>query len=265
MIAPPIVLATGLAPSPDILRANQLIEAGLWLHLSGNAEGARNLFQRALSVDPANRRAQEWLVRTESAVSHVSIVDVAAPFPESLEWGAPTRSEVQVSVVLLDDSALMPGSDRVPSAEVVVLEDDEAFFPDTPALFAERRQGLATLLVGVEEMLALGDTTSALALLGKAEQTSPGDARLAAARARCEREQQVALETRLGSLKQVPMLKLRMAELMKLSLDARTGFLLSRIDGHLSYEALFSVSGMSRLDTLRVLVRLCDQDILAVR
>ena len=55
-----------------------------------------------------------------------------------------------------------------------------------------------------------------------------------------------------------------MADLMKLSLDARTGFLLSRIDGRLSFEALFAVSGMSRMDTTRVLVQLLDQDIIAV-
>jgi hypothetical protein len=52
---------------------------------------------------------------------------------------------------------------------------------------------------------------------------------------------------------------------MKLSLDPRAGFLLSRIDGSLSFEALFSVSGMSRLDTLRVLAQLLDQDIIAIR
>jgi hypothetical protein len=126
-------------------------------------------------------------------------------------------------------------------------------------------QELPTLLQGVEELLALGDVSSAMELLRKAEQVAPGDARLAAARERCAREQQAALEAQLGDLKRVPMLKLRMADLMKLSLDARTGFLLSRIDGRLSFEALFSVSGMSRLDTLRVLARLLDQDIIAVR
>lgn len=266
MIAPPVPRVPGLEPCPDILRANQLIEAGLWLHLGGNSEGAHSLFQRALTVDPSNRRAREWLSRTEADLPRApSGGEPVVLLPEASEWESPVRSEVQVSVVLLDEAALMPRSDRVPSAEVVVLEDEEAFSPDTLALLAERRQGVVTLLIGVEEMLTLGDTSSALALLDKAEGVAPGDPRLAEARERCVREQQGALEARLGNLKQVPLLKLRMAELMKLSLDARTGFLLSRIDGQLSYEALFSVSGMSRLDTLRTLVRLWDQDILTVR
>ena len=124
---------------------------------------------------------------------------------------------------------------------------------------------MRTLLVGVEDLLALGDVSSAVELLGKAEQLAPGDARLASARERCGRVQQAALEAKLGNLKRVPTLKLRMAELMKLNLDPRAGFLLSRIDGSLSFEALFSVSGMSRLDTLRVLAQLLDQDIIAIR
>ncbi|WPB81111.1 hypothetical protein KYC5002_18515 [Archangium violaceum] len=134
-----------------------------------------------------------------------------------------------------------------------------------PAPQVAPRQELPTLLQGVEDLLALGDVTSAMELLRKAEQLAPGDARLASARERCVRQFQASLEAKLGDLKRVPTLKLRMAELMKLSLDPRAGFLLSRIDGSLSFEALFSVSGMSRLDTLRVLARLLDQDIIAIR
>jgi hypothetical protein len=126
-------------------------------------------------------------------------------------------------------------------------------------------QEVSTLLQGVQDLLSLGDVSSALELLRKAEQLSPGDARVAAARERWARQQQAAWEERLGDLKRVPTLKLRMADLMKLSLDPRAGFLLSRIDGRLSFEALFAVSGMSRPDTMRVLVQLLDQDIIAVR
>ncbi len=42
-------------------RATQLIEAGLWLRLTGDIEGARALFEKALSVDPGNARATQLL------------------------------------------------------------------------------------------------------------------------------------------------------------------------------------------------------------
>jgi hypothetical protein len=41
-----------------------------------------------------------------------------------------------------------------------------------------------------------------------------------------------------------------------LNLDHRAGFVLSQIDGEVNYEDLFSVSGMSRVDTARILSQL---------
>ena len=42
-------------------RAAQLMEAGLWLRLSGDTEGARRLFEQALKLDPTNTRARQLL------------------------------------------------------------------------------------------------------------------------------------------------------------------------------------------------------------
>ncbi|ATB40979.1 TPR domain protein [Cystobacter fuscus] len=178
--------------------------------------------------------------------------------------------ELEVSVVLLEEEeAPSYGTASLPSITADVLaflsEGDvsqgEESAPESPA---RQGPGVNTLLVGVDELLSLGDVSSAQELLGKAEQLDPLEPRLEEARARCEQAQRAALEQRLGDVKQVPRLKLRMAELMKLSLDARMGFLLSRIDGHLSYEVLFSVSGMSRMETMRVLVQLLDRDIITL-
>ncbi|OJH38097.1 hypothetical protein [Cystobacter ferrugineus] len=179
--------------------------------------------------------------------------------------------ELEVSVVLLEEEEEPPSyaTASLPSITADVLAflsegdmaQEEVSQPEPPA---RKGPGVNTLLVGVDELLSLGDVSSALELLGKAEQFDPLEPRLEGARARCEQAQRIALEQRLGSMKQVPRLKLRMAELMKLSLDARMGFLLSRIDGHLSYEALFSVSGMSRMETMRVLVQLLEQDIITL-
>ena len=42
-------------------RAAQLVEAGIWLKLSGDLEGARKLFERALKLDPQNEKAAQLL------------------------------------------------------------------------------------------------------------------------------------------------------------------------------------------------------------
>ncbi|HZI04521.1 MAG TPA: hypothetical protein VEZ71_10885 [Archangium sp.] len=310
MIAPQA--STGIDPGHDVLRANQLIEAGLWLHLGGDATGARNLFVRALSHDPDNRRAREWLTKGEGARAAAPVTAAPPPAVRPMSLTSvpflASQPALEVSVVLLDEEEVaseVAASGRHITADVLAFLSEPqppvaapvapvpvAARPVAPAPVAARpvapapvairpvsapartpapvpqvapRQGVRTLLVGVEDLLALGDVSSAMDLLGKAEQLAPGDARLASARERCVRGLQASLEAKLGDLKRVPTLKLRMAELMKLSLDPRAGFLLSRIDGSLSFEALFSVSGMSRLDTLRVLARLLDQDIIAIR
>ncbi|OJT19917.1 hypothetical protein BO221_32445 [Archangium sp. Cb G35] len=357
MIAPQA--SPGIDPGHDVLQANQLIEAGFWLQLGGDAAGARTLFARALKHDPGNHRAREWLTKGEGSRVAGSVTAVPPPAvrPMSLASVPPLASEsaapqpvLEVSVVLLDEQEVAPEGRHITADVLAFLSEPEppkpaapapapapvaarpvapapvaarpvapvAARPVAPAPVAARpvapvatpapvaaravapapapvaakavtpspvaarpvaapartpapvpqaapRQELPTLLQGVEDLLALGDVTSAMELLRKAEQLAPGDARLASARERCVRQFQVSLEAKLGDLKRVPTLKLRMAELMKLSLDPRAGFLLSRIDGSLSFEALFSVSGMSRLDTLRVLARLLDQDIIAIR
>ncbi|WNG48619.1 hypothetical protein F0U60_34290 [Archangium minus] len=347
MIAPQTARGVQPGPGRDVIRANQLMEAGLWLHLGGDNEGARNLFLRALSHDPTHRRAREWLAKSEAAL-------VTAPRPRSVSPVAASvapQPALEVSVVLLDEAEMAsPGAEpRLITADVLDFLAEPESRPEaprpvppgpvaprapapapvravTPAPVAARAPAaapapvravapvaarapaavpapvrapvpapvaprapapapvravtpapvaaravtpapvpVATLLQGVEELLSLGDVSSAMELLRKVEQMAPGHPLLTAARERCVRQQQAALEAKLGDLKRVPMLKLRMAELMKLSLDPRAGFLLSRIDGRLSFEALFSVSGMSRPDTIQVLARLLDQDIITIR
>jgi hypothetical protein len=279
MIAP----HTSLEPSRDSIRANQLIEAGLWLRLGGDNEGAQRLFKRALAHDPSNPRAREWLAKGGNAAISGMPPPAVRPLAAVPRPVAP-QPVLEVSVVLLDEeveeapSAASSHGGHITADVLAFLseatrEEVEAPRPVTPVRVAapaavpqvDPRREAATLLQGVEDLLSLGDPSSAMELVLKAEVLVPGDARVVSARERCVRAQQAALEAKLGDLKRVPVLKLRMAELMRLSLDPRAGFLLSRIDGQLSYEALFSVSGMSRLDTLRVLAHLLDQDIIAIR
>jgi hypothetical protein len=290
MIAPQAAIGIDPSPSRDVLRANQLLEAGLWLRLGGDDEGARRLFMRALSHDPTHRRAKEWLAKS----APVRPVDAAAEF----------QPDAEVSIILLDEATAAsamaagpnitadvldflaegsvpePAPEPAPRFEVAPRPEPKPARPAVRALtpVPVLGQGLATvapvappvkqvtlLLQGVEELLSLGDTSSAMELLGKAEAQAPGEPRVVAARERSQHAQQAALEAKLGDLKRVPTVRLSPKELMQLKLDARAGFVLSRLDGRMSCEAVFSVSGMSRLDTMRVLAQLLDQDVITLR
>ena len=69
---------------------------------------------------------------------------------------------------------------------------------------------------------------------------------------------------RLGSLVQVPNLKVSMGDIAGLDLDHRAGFLLSQIDGMLCFEDILDMSSMSRLETLTLLADLFEKGIIGV-
>ena len=66
----------------------------------------------------------------------------------------------------------------------------------------------------------------------------------------------------LGSLTKTPVLDVKMSMLPQLNLDHRSGFLLSQIDGFMTFEDILDLSAMSRLETLEVLVDLMDKGII---
>jgi hypothetical protein len=68
-----------------------------------------------------------------------------------------------------------------------------------------------------------------------------------------------ALLGRLGSLEQVATLAVDARELRALPVDHRGAFLLSQVDGVSTLEMILDVSGMSRLDALRILAGFVEQ------
>lgn len=65
--------------------------------------------------------------------------------------------------------------------------------------------------------------------------------------------------SRLGGLQQVISVVLRPEELRWLNLDHRAGFLLSLVDGASTIDELLDISGMPRLDALKILATLREQ------
>ncbi len=112
------------------------------------------------------------------------------------------------------------------------------------------------------ELQNLDDHSGARELLLQAQSLHPELTGLADALARSETKLQTIYESKLGKLSAVPRVRLKEDEVIWLNLDHRAGFMLAQIDGTLSFEDLFSVSGMSRLDTARILAQLLDQRVI---
>jgi len=60
----------------------------------------------------------------------------------------------------------------------------------------------------------------------------------------------------------VPRLAIHAEEVMWLNLDHRAGFLLAQVDGTVSFEDLFALSGLPRLDTARILASLLAEGVI---
>ncbi len=112
------------------------------------------------------------------------------------------------------------------------------------------------------ELQGLDDHSGARELLQQAQALDPEAPEVARALADSEQTLQALYESKLGKLATIPRVRLREDEVIWLNLDHRAGFILAQIDGTMSFDDLFSVSGMSRLDTARILVQLLDQRVI---
>ena len=69
---------------------------------------------------------------------------------------------------------------------------------------------------------------------------------------------------RLGSLTHTPVINVALRDLANLDLDHRSGFLISQIDGMMTFEDILDLSAMSRLETMEVLADLLEREVIAV-
>jgi hypothetical protein len=127
----------------------------------------------------------------------------------------------------------------------------------------QMKEEVHTLLSGAKDLLDLDDHTGAMELIAKALEIDGNDADALRLKDRSERTLQTMYESKLGDLNQLPRVKLKDDEIIWLNLDHRAGFVLAQIDGSVTFEDLFAVSGMSRLDTARILAQLVEEGVIS--
>jgi tetratricopeptide (TPR) repeat protein len=129
--------------------------------------------------------------------------------------------------------------------------------PAPPAGEVER------LVAAARDLFALGNFTGALELLERALALDPRHPEARDYFARTEETLVQMYESKLGHLSRTPRVLLQPDEIVWLNLDHRAGFVLAQIDGQVTLEDIFALSGMSRLDTAKILVELTEQGAIA--
>lgn len=134
------------------------------------------------------------------------------------------------------------------------LKDIEAHKPDDSAILIQQ----------VRKLYDSGKFQSALDIINNVlAQTSTQEAEHL--KQNIERELERQQHDRIGSLSRIPVLGITLNELSNHQLDHRAGFIISQMDGLLSFEDIIDMSAMSRLETMSVLADLCDRGLITFR
>ncbi len=128
---------------------------------------------------------------------------------------------------------------------------------------ASPKEEIATILRGARDLLDLDDHSGAMELILKAQHIAPDDPDVLSMRERSEKTLLAMFESKLGKMETIPRVLLKDDEIIWLNLDHRAGFVLAQIDGTVNFDDLFSVSGMSRIDTARILSQLVEEGVIS--
>jgi hypothetical protein len=124
---------------------------------------------------------------------------------------------------------------------------------------------VAELLRQAEEWAGKGDYLKAV-LAVEAASKDDEDGTVAPALLHRHRELLYRIyEGHIGDLTAVPLVAVPLHEIAGESLDHRTGFLLSRIDGMLTFEDILDIAGMPRMEAYQILSSLLRKGVIEVR
>jgi len=186
------------------------------------------------------------------------------PSPTGLEL-----MELSASPATTRSAALPAQPTRDPRDPVLELDldlDEVARSGPPPALLvaskeASERDGHVTAM---KDRYAMGDFTGALVVAEAMLEQDPDDLDAQRYAQTCRDVLTQMYTARLGALSQHVRVAVPGDQIRWLSLDHRAGFVLSLIDGSSTVEELLDISGMNRLDALRILYTLFDQRVIAL-
>jgi len=116
----------------------------------------------------------------------------------------------------------------------------------------------------MKDRYAMGDFTGALVVAEGMLEADAGDLDAQRYAQSCRDVLTQMYSARLGALTQRVRVTVPGDQIRWLSLDHRAGFMLSLIDGSSTVEELLDISGMNRLDALRILYTLYDQRVVTL-
>jgi hypothetical protein len=119
-----------------------------------------------------------------------------------------------------------------------------------------------TVVPDMQDRYAVGDFTGALVVAESILDTNPEDEDAKRYAQSCREVLTQMYAARIGPMDQIAVVAVPPDQITWLSLDHRAGFLLSLVDGVSSIEEILDISGMTRLDALRIMYTLVQQNVI---
>lgn len=162
-----------------------------------------------------------------------------------------------------DESDTAPGSCKSrPTLQLALSEPAPSYESRLTSPPTARRADVAQLRHQMKDCYAAGNFSGALEVSEALLHVDPGDLEAQRFVTSCRDILTQMLLSRIGSTDQYVRVALSPEELRWLNLDHRAGFFLSLVDGTLTIDELLDVSGMAKLESLRILSTLLDQRVL---
>ncbi len=224
----------------------ELLDQGVKAYTRGDSAEAERCWEQALAIDPRNERVRAYLRQVRGELPPRPETPAEASFAPS-PWDAGPAD-----VVVVDEGDGLDLDVVGEKSDIRPLVPEQA----APPVKAPPLGEVAGWMERARELFALGDFSGSLEMIERILRIDPTHAEARAYLRQNESTLVAMYESKLGPLTGVPRLAIHPEEVMWLNLDHRAGFLLAQIDGSVSYEDLFALSGLPRLDTARILAAL---------
>jgi hypothetical protein len=205
----------------------------------------------AASTDPVVEEVAIPLVVDEVAVAPETTSEAASPWDDAVGPARPLDLDTSSRPPSAFDALL-----REATAAMVITEQVEAPVVEPVATASAPVDELAALMTGAKELFELGDFSGSLELVEKVLRRNPQHEGALAYLKRNEATLLRMYESKIGDMSRIPKPLVPPDEVIWMNMHHRAGFILSQVDGTLSYDDLLEISGMDRFDTVRIVADL---------
>lgn len=184
---------------------------------------------------------------------------------------SPSPTGLELADLGFDSISDLKSAERVaapahdPRDPVLELEfDDSALVAPPLAATTAPPSNESSAIVAMKDRYAMGDFSGALVIAEGIIDSQPEDLEAPRYAQSCRDVLTQMYSARLGSLDQIVAVAVPSDQIRWLTLDHRAGFLLSLIDGGSTVDQILDISGMTRLDALRIMYQLLDQRVISL-